>query len=63
MNQAASNPSSMLSLRVSRWRQPRLTWLAVVLVAVVCLGFGVVAHAMHPELCVTPISLFGGIER
>ena len=46
----------MLSLRISRWRQPRLTWLAVVLVALACLTFGIVTHALHPELAANPTS-------
>ncbi len=45
----------MLSLRISRWRQPRLSWLAVILVAVLFLGFGVVANALHPELSSAPV--------
>ena len=37
----------MLSLRISRWRQPRMNWLAVVLLAGGCLTFGLVASCLH----------------
>ncbi|MGI9326918.1 MAG: hypothetical protein ACR2PZ_16990 [Pseudomonadales bacterium] len=50
MTNSMPKSPNMLSLRISRWRQPRLSWLAVILVAVLCLAFGVVANALHPEL-------------
>ena len=55
MTDAIPKNNTMLSLRVSRWRQPRSSWLAVILVAGACLGFGLVAQALHPELPVFSI--------
>lgn len=44
----------MLSLRISRWRQPRMSWLAVILLAGGCLTFGLIASSLAAPLD-TPI--------
>lgn len=55
----------MHSLRISRWREPRLNWLAIVLLIVGYVGFGALASTLHaqPDPQIIATSAAGTDER